>query len=484
MSHNPLILQSSCDTTFGSDYSPCTILEDDDPTDTTQCTNSESHRNPTPNPVFPPKPQQKHNESGEDTVGDGLILDLCATTKTPLGDREPVVHSVQNSFPCSEQKSSHPTAPYPEGSVFMFGEDWNTTSPKYANLKDEVLNNEYASISSKSWDGVLKKSNTILKAGESTSFQRKRWSRKLRDKGIKLKHLLALKLYTDFDLLQREFRKTFRPPFNRDTERLQSFGRWKDLLEETFSRFNDVIRESDQPQRLFHGINTIMAVDRFSGLNCGPCSTTTDLHVARSFAGKNGMILVLRPERKSAYRVLDISWVSDYPDEREYLTFGHEVKIEAVILSTDYDRYYHYYHSILTKGDDEAMQKGPPDHLSYAEQVEISGHFDDFTKLFVSTEAGTQILDFGHHALCERQKISLFLWIMAVMDGRLGSMSEDFRQSVSDNLCYLMGQIEESKVPIDMMDELVTESKRSENEIRVVFAEYFPITVTAESPTV
>ena len=38
-----------------------------------------------------------------------------------------------------------------------------------------------------------------------------------------------------------------------------------------------------------------MCIDQYEGIYYG-MFTTTDLHVARSFAGKNGMILVLKPE--------------------------------------------------------------------------------------------------------------------------------------------------------------------------------------------
>ena len=82
----------------------------------------------------------------------------------------------------------------------------------------------------------------------------------------------------------------------------------------------------------------------------GPCSATTDLHVARSFAGKDGMIIVMKPDTsRTQYKVLDISWISDYPDEREYLMFDHKIDIDTWVSSSDYDQNYHYYHSTLTK---------------------------------------------------------------------------------------------------------------------------------------
>jgi len=149
--------------------------------------------------------------------------------------------------------------------------------------------------------------------------------------------------------MQQEFRTLYRSPYNKNVrevvggqstgrnQAVQAFFHWRQLLTETFLKLNRVISEEEQPQMLFHGVNRVMPIDNFSGTNFGPSSTTADLRVARSFAGKNGMILVLRP-KSSRYRVVDISWSNDYPDEKEYLIFDHNVEIESVVLSCDYDR--------------------------------------------------------------------------------------------------------------------------------------------------
>merc|ERR1712083_315699 len=74
------------------------------------------------------------------------------------------------------------------------------------------------------------------------------------------------------------------------------------------------------------------------------------------------------------YRVVDISWISDYPDEKEYLIFDHDVEIESVVLSSDYDRHYHYYHSVLEKNDRIARTQAPSGHISYESQNRIFEH--------------------------------------------------------------------------------------------------------------
>ena len=48
--------------------------------------------------------------------------------------------------------------------VWRFGRDWtDQITPKYMNLKDEVINNRYAPITEKTWNRILRKCNKILK---------------------------------------------------------------------------------------------------------------------------------------------------------------------------------------------------------------------------------------------------------------------------------------------------------------------------------
>merc|ERR1719192_2381850 len=101
------------------------------------------------------------------------------------------------------------------------------------------MDNPYFPITEKTWQGILKKCAKILK-GEFSSQRKNRWSKLLRENKIGMKHLVALKLYTDFDLLQREFRKSFRAPYNQTKERLQAFFHWREALQETFHKFSSI----------------------------------------------------------------------------------------------------------------------------------------------------------------------------------------------------------------------------------------------------
>jgi len=381
------------------------------------------------------------------------------------------------------------------GPVFSYGKNWNKNiQPKYAHLKEEVLNNKYAPITEKTWNGILKKCNKILK-GEFSSKRKNRWSKLLRDNGIGMKHLVALKLYTDFDLLQREFRKSFRSPYNKKQERLQAFYHWRAALQETFKKFSNIPSALNQPNTLFHGINSIMCLDQYEGIYYGPCSTTTDLHVARSFAGKNGMILVMKPEidlNKTPFKVLDISWISDYPDEREYLLFDHKIDIETWILSTDYDQYYHYYHATLTN---KKTVKGPSGHLSYQNQKKIPKHLTKLKQLIETVEIKSnrnnnneknkvllkKNIEFKKKGLEDQEKIDLLIWMFQfALDYKYGRKNPSkYDKSLNANIQHIMKHIHIMQVPPKIVTQFMEQLRAKYQKemsayfIRSVFNEYF-----------
>lgn len=243
-------------------------------------------------------------------------------------------------------------AVWTSGSKIIF----DNIKPKYSNLKDEVLNNKYAKISKKAWNDTLKKCKAIFKVmfiylfsfhvmklnkyniqGQIQSLHKKQWSKKL-VKVIGLKELIALKLYCDFDDLQKEFKKCFRSPYNQDNKRISSFYHWYFALNEAFIKSKS-IQSFKKYNVLFHGISSIMNINKFKGKYHGPLSTTTDISVARSFAGKNGMIIVIEPIlNDNDNKPLNISPLSQFSDEQEILLFNQYYNIKNIILSSSFDQ--------------------------------------------------------------------------------------------------------------------------------------------------
>ncbi|MCP3659975.1 MAG: hypothetical protein GY830_06525, partial [Bacteroidetes bacterium] len=308
------------------------------------------------------------------------------------------------------------------GPLYTFGVDNISPEREYKHLKDEILNNKYAPLTEKTWKGICKKCEKVLKGG-FISKRKNVWSKKLRDNNIRTRHLVALKLYTDYDHLQKEFRKSFRKTYNKEGKRSQSFYWWRKALIESYEKLNIMFMNIPYPINLFHGVNQIMGIEQYDNIYYGPFSTTSNLNVARTFAGKRGMILQIKPEAfvpSAIYKdmnkiycpkdinlikgwlkndknyiniisktfdlenkintiiacyyhktpgVLDVSWISDYPDEIEYLMFNASIELRTWILSSDYDQHYHYYRALFKKNLKKL--KAPSGHLSYENQIKV-----------------------------------------------------------------------------------------------------------------
>ncbi len=348
------------------------------------------------------------------------------------------------------------------GPVFSFGKDWlENIQPKYKNLKEEILNNKYVPITQKTWNGILKKCLKIVRGEFLSKRIKNRWSKILKRNEIGMKCLVTLKLYTDFDLLQREFRKSFRQPCNETKGRLQSFCHWRQAFQETFEKFSRSVSGIIQPKILFHGINSIFCIDQYEGIFYGPCSTTADLNIARSFAGKNGMLFVFKLKDMKNTCSLDVSWISDYPDEKEYLLFNHNMKIVSWILSSDYDQYYNYYHDVLTKGKEA---KKPSGHFSLQEQNIHSAYLAILKEL--SQERDMQkkgnILNLKKSSLEEKEITSMlmFLFIFILSYKYPKSKISKYNQSLNANILHVMNDVDVVYMPSEMTILLIEKLKK------------------------
>jgi len=221
---------------------------------------------------------------------------------------------------------------------------------RFANIKEEALQNDYHPLSTDNWNQTLRKSDTFHKsfareklrskyAGSFTdqiTGQSDTWSR---GEAPALQDILALKLYTDFDKLQLEFKKCFRFETIADFTNAQNFDdadKRAELMERLLSFFHwrgkllIIIKKHGRkldgkpgcPAQLWHGVNTKLIVKPTTGsLLKGPLSTTTSLQVANTFATKKGFVLKLSSQypRMGVCYAFDVGLVSDYPEEQEWL---------------------------------------------------------------------------------------------------------------------------------------------------------------------
>ena len=137
--------------------------------------------------------------------------------------------------------------------------------------------------------------------------------------GLTLKHLVTLKLYTDFDKLRNELKKCYLKSKNYD-ERQKEFYQVNKLLISACDSSRHTVTT-----KLYIGSNkqfNIMELLPINSFNCkwyGPLSTTKFYDISKKFAGINGKILQVIPDISWRKKGLPISWLSKYPDQQEIL---------------------------------------------------------------------------------------------------------------------------------------------------------------------
>eukprot|EP01084_Bolivina_argentea_P282025 482665_1 len=210
--------------------------------------------------------------------------------------------------------------------------------PKFKNIKQEVLYNEYCPFAG-SWQQKLRKAKiyfSFLKRRLTTSNDgsfydrmtntRKTWKH---SEGMTLAEIMAMKLFLDTPSLACEFRKCFRL----DSTQTENEKKTLSLLQQRLSQFYHLrlmlliaITKFGEPigyKVLYHGINDTMMLslpETFAFY--GPLSTSSSFHATKHFAKHDkGMILKITSQfpKLNAGRMFDASVVSDYPEEQEWL---------------------------------------------------------------------------------------------------------------------------------------------------------------------
>eukprot|EP01083_Nonionella_stella_P152390 488390_1 len=224
--------------------------------------------------------------------------------------------------------------------------------PTAKNVKEEVLNNPYYKLPVYAWNQTLRRakifaSNSVGRAIRTTTGSyyhdqvtghKEEWKA---NQPIRVTEIVILKLYTDFDKLQHELKKCFRfenfddvleyhsdetqrkayeQRRNALKTRLEWFYHWRGGLLIVLKKFGT--RVSDTNKVLYHGVNSKMLIrPAQTRAFQGPLSTTSSYHVARTFATDKGMVLKISSlfPKLSYCNAFDVSLVSDYPEEQEWL---------------------------------------------------------------------------------------------------------------------------------------------------------------------
>eukprot|EP01084_Bolivina_argentea_P073007 132513_1 len=158
---------------------------------------------------------------------------------------------------------------------------------------------------------------------------------------ISIEQLIAICIYSNFDVLQRKFSKTFiKKSREEDVDdviaRHSSFAVFGRLLREAVEVFGSELNQKSKYQSFYHGISAELTL--FNQSFCdysGPLSTSCNYQVVLNYViNNNGLIVELSKGRKEDVFYFDCQWLSDHINEQEQLFFldgGHRLDVNNPI---------------------------------------------------------------------------------------------------------------------------------------------------------
>eukprot|EP01084_Bolivina_argentea_P113771 202706_1 len=236
---------------------------------------------------------------------------------------------------------------YSFGTDFKYDQDTDVedyllamqVSPKYKTLKAELTDNCICKLTMMQFQSEYEKAkiHRASKHCKQTYFGVHRYGVSSRPKeDIPLPMILSLMIYCNYTELQCEFKQHCRPW---EKESIADFAKrnaeiaiWCRYLVECCCIYGEKI---DEKECLYTGLTCKLLFDSFNStyFHC-PLSTTPDLSVAQRFTTVNGVIIQCNGGNESAMK-LDVSWLSDYPTEKERLIVGQSLKITNIITFDD-----------------------------------------------------------------------------------------------------------------------------------------------------
>merc|ERR1712228_385480 len=161
----------------------------------------------------------------------------------------------------------------------------------------------------------------------------------IRNELIGIRHILAIIIYTDMSRFCRAYRATYRKMVKHAkdgiaeseqsvTERHQALYFYSRALFEAIEFFGESMPSN---MKVFHGLSEEMKFVRFTAYFNQPISTTPSYNTATKFANGNGIILEFKRGGSNPTLIpkyLDVSWLSNFPDEDERLFYGDNIMFE------------------------------------------------------------------------------------------------------------------------------------------------------------
>eukprot|EP01084_Bolivina_argentea_P029905 55479_1 len=181
---------------------------------------------------------------------------------------------------------------------------------KHTNFKLELIQNDIQHLSMIQYDQEREKAKILLCSNNAKE--------QYTDK-MTVDHILALKIYCNFDSLQHAFTETYWK-----TAQHSDFYHLGRFVQETIHEFGTPL-ENELEKKFYHGMTNKLRFPSFINhvrINC-PLSTSSELDVAINFTDQNNGLIVEFCKtpfgRDGSVKQISCAWVSNYPNECEHL---------------------------------------------------------------------------------------------------------------------------------------------------------------------
>ena len=217
--------------------------------------------------------------------------------------------------------------------IFSHGEFWmkyHTLSHTHTSLKQELLSNEMYTISAEQFDSELLASQLVLDSESKHIAKTWRACKTSEAHGIKkddmiyVEHILCIKLYCNHSSLCTAFRSSYRKLVEEDTKdsiRARHTRNYYWLGRHLNTALEFWGETESKNDRFYHCLQHRFLFDTFSHVFEIPISTTGKISVTQAFNDcGNGITLELSQDYATgSSHYLDVSTLSEFPSEREYL---------------------------------------------------------------------------------------------------------------------------------------------------------------------
>ena len=243
---------------------------------------------------------------------------------------------------------------------------------KYIDFKKELLSNDLYTLSLKQWEYLYEKASDHFGMKRSKKIRPHKYWAELYELpresahsfSITKSHLIAILLYCNYDILQREFAKThYKQIVDNETNENETNEELK-LRHSNFYHFGRLLRELiecfgkkiyNKNIVFYHGItDDMMFIETTMYFHC-PLSTTTSIEVAIAYSNNNDNDYLLELMDDDTVlgmaRYFDCCWLSDFGNECEKFFIGgyKPLKIHTVldaVLGRNYINYLKALHII------------------------------------------------------------------------------------------------------------------------------------------